>query len=151
MRLLKLSGEDALQVAVADYLRIKGFLFHHSPNEGKRTFTQQWRIKAMGVNSGFPDFVIYPQSNLGGNNPEIYIELKYGNNKPSDNQLIWADKLHNIGRFYIVCWSFDGAVDVINHYKKEGQLPLKMVIDRTYPYWVSLADTALPKWVKKQL
>lgn len=61
-------AEEQEHLVVADWLRLHGVLFHHSPNEGSRSkrvdkHGRVWspegnRLKRMGVKKGFPDFII---------------------------------------------------------------------------------------------
>ena len=59
--------EDALQIAVADLLRVAalpGVQWTHIPAAGKRTPRQGARLKRMGANAGWPDFVIVSPGGL---------------------------------------------------------------------------------------
>lgn len=56
-------------------------LMYHVPNEGKRTNGAV--LKAMGLKTGVPDVVLPVAShNFHG----LYLEMKYGNNKPTKAQ-----------------------------------------------------------------
>jgi len=109
-----LGPEDRLQIAVCQYLRLqyKQIIIHHSPNEGKRGHVQQYKIKHMGVSSGFPDLLIIYKKKI------IAVELKAGKNKATKNQLEWIDILVSIGIPAKVCTGFDETkafVDPILH------------------------------------
>ena len=56
-------------------------LMYHVPNEGKRTNGNV--LKAMGLKSGVPD-VVLPVPNGGSHG--LYLEMKFGNNKPTKEQ-----------------------------------------------------------------
>ena len=55
-------------------------LLYHVPNEGKRSQGGGQILKAAGLKSGVPD-VCLPVARKGYN--ALYIEMKYGKNKPS--------------------------------------------------------------------
>jgi hypothetical protein len=55
------SPEDAVHAAVADVLRLSlspGWMWWHTPNEGRRSRYQQGRMKRMGMMSGVPDIIL---------------------------------------------------------------------------------------------
>lgn len=104
-------GETQLQVSVTQFLSLKNIFFHHSPNEGKRSRFEQFLMKIMGVQSGFPDLEIFPTK---PDNPPVYMELKYGTNVPTDQQRRWLGRLAFLGyRCYLV-YTFDSANCIIN-------------------------------------
>ena len=60
-------------------------LMYHIPNEGKRTNGAV--LKAMGLKSGVPDVCLpVPSHNFNG----LYLEMKYGQNKPTKDQGVKA-------------------------------------------------------------
>jgi len=122
-------GETQLQVSVTQYLSIRNILFHHSPNEGKRSPFEQFLVKIMGTKSGFPDLEIFPTE---PDNPPIYMELKYGKNIPTEQQKHWLGSLAYLGyRCYIV-YTFESAEAIINELhdkwlKRSPLVPLRFV------------------------
>src|SRR5699024_2367061 len=65
-------------------------LMYHVPNEGKRSARQGARMRAEGLRAGVPDICLpVPR----GGYSALYIELKAGRNKPTDDQLAWLAAL----------------------------------------------------------
>ncbi len=116
MKYEKYKGSEAdLQKAVATYLNFKGVLWFHCPNGGTRNKKEAANLKRQGVKSGVPDVcILEPNHRFNG----LFIELKVGSNKPSDNQNKWLIQLRAKGYLAAVCYSFDECKDVINEYLK---------------------------------
>lgn len=117
-----LGNEDRLQIAVCEYvhLQYKGAAIHHSPNEGKRTKFERFKLSVLGCKSGYPDLHIIH------NGKQVFIELKTKANKAlkirsgkiSDNQQAWIDVFNNNGIPAYVCFGFDEAKAAIDkHFK----------------------------------
>lgn len=71
------------------------FFMHHIPNGGKRDkVTAKKRLKAEGVKPGVPD-VFLPVARKGFHG--LYIEMKWGENVPSDEQYKWIYGLLDYG------------------------------------------------------
>lgn len=101
--------EDDLQKAVAYYLDIRGFIWFHPPNGGLRNKREAAKLKAMGVKPGVPDIVIL--------DPQIVIELKIGNNKPTPSQESWLKTFKALGWQAHVCRSLDEVVEILEKSK----------------------------------
>jgi len=97
-------------VLLTDYLenlkrenKIK--LFTHIANE---TFTKSWSVKnknkRMGVRRGFPDYAIVIKKGK-----VIFIEMKWGKNKATEEQKEWLELLPNA----YLCYGFNEAQKVI--------------------------------------
>lgn len=71
------------------------------------------RMKDMGYLVGTPDLHI-PVAKNGFNG--LYIEMKAGKNKPSDNQITIMKKLENEGYVCTVCYSLSEFMKVVNTY-----------------------------------
>lgn len=89
--------EQKLQIACADYLKwlekLTGkFIFHHSPNGGKRSKSAGALFKAMGTRAGFPDFIILME---GGKT--LFYELKYKDTYLNKNQKVFHPELERLG------------------------------------------------------
>ena len=83
------------------------------PNGGKRNAAEAAHLKRQGVKAGVPDLCLaVPRGAYHG----LYIELKVGTNKPTENQLAY-------GYAVAVCYSAEEAKDVIDKYlnQKEGE------------------------------
>ena len=64
------------------------------PNGGYRNKLEAKNLKLQGVKSGVPDiFLSYPKGEFHG----LYIELKHGKNKTSENQNKWLTELNKAG------------------------------------------------------
>lgn len=106
-----IKGETALHIAVCEYVSYQypEVLIHHSPNEGKRTPFERYLIKRMNVSSGFPDLMIVGKRKI------LFLELKYGNNIPSESQMKWLSELRIAKKVYSgIAWSFESAKIIID-------------------------------------
>lgn len=86
---------------------------HHIPNGGKRDSTTAKMLKAEGVKAGVPDICL-PVAR--GKYHGMYIEMKCGKNKPTENQLWWQVALRRQGYFAIVSYGWEDAADWILKY-----------------------------------
>ena len=90
-------------------------LMFHIPNGGTRDRVEAGHLKAQGVKSGVPDiclpFAVYPYHAL-------WIELKVGKNKLSDNQDAFCEQLKYRNYAIVVCYSWFEAMNVIISYLK---------------------------------
>lgn len=68
-------------------------LLHHSPNEGKRA---PRKAKRLGIRSGFPDLIL-PVPSADQKHIGLAIELKRGDNRPTENQRWWLEQLQAQG------------------------------------------------------
>lgn len=93
-------------------------LLHHIPNEGKRTQTGGSILKAAGLKPGIPDICL-PVARKGYN--ALYIEMKFGNNKPTPEQRIMISALEDSGNKVSVCYSAEEAREVIRHYLERAE------------------------------
>lgn len=91
-------------------------LLHHIPNGGKRNITTAKRLKMEGVKAGVPD-IFLPVSR--GQYHGLYIELKAGNNKTTENQDVWISRLQKQGYQVNVCYGWEEAAKTIESYLKE--------------------------------
>lgn len=80
---------------------------------GRRFSPEAMKLKAEGLKSGVPDLWL-PVAR--GGYPGLVIEMKFGSNKPSDEQLWWLEALAGQGWKTAVCWSFEAAQRVILEY-----------------------------------
>lgn len=88
-------------------------LLYAIPNGGHRHKAVAANLAAEGVKSGVPDICLpVARSSFHG----LYIEMKYGRNKPSDHQEAWLKALAGQGYKTAVCWSFHAALTVIEQY-----------------------------------
>lgn len=92
-------------------------LLHHIPNGGSRDTREAHNLKLQGVKSGVPDVCLpVPSGKYHG----LYIEMKYGKNKPTDNQTRWLNSLRKNGYCTAVCYNWEEARKVIENYLNGG-------------------------------
>lgn len=90
-------------------------LLYHIPNGGARSKGTAGRLKAEGVKSGVPDLCL-PVAR--GKYHGLYIEMKVGKNKPTENQVKWISALLEQGYQAKVCYGWQDAAAVIERYLK---------------------------------
>lgn len=108
--------EDSEQVAVVQYCELMGIPVTHTPNEGKRSKSYGAKLKKMGMRKGFPDLLV---TRARGGYHGLAIEMKVGNNKPTEDQKWWLRKLASEGYKTAVCYGADEAIGVIKSYEAE--------------------------------
>lgn len=115
--------EVAEHIALANYLRWKGVLFNHSPNEGKRLPQYVAKLKRMGMRTGFPDFFVYePRGGFHG----LAIEMKRRRGgQVSDAQAACLEELERNGYKAVVCRGFDEARAVVDRYLEMNERQTK--------------------------
>ena len=88
-------------------------LLYAVPNGGSRHRLEAVNLKRQGVKAGVPDICLpYPKGLYHG----LYIELKVGKNKPSQQQERWIRDLLAAGYMAIVCYGFTQAKEAIEKY-----------------------------------
>lgn len=91
---------------------------HHIPNGGRRDKITAAQLKRAGVKAGVPDICLpVPMGGFAG----LYIELKYGANKPTKEQQEWLEHLSRAGYCVAVCYGCQDAIAVIMGYIREGR------------------------------
>lgn len=96
-------------------------LMYHIPNGGSRNKIEAANLKRQGVKAGVPDICL-PVAR--GKYHGLYIELKVDKNKPTQNQIEWADRLNAQGYLSLVCYGFDEARKAILKYLNLGDFRL---------------------------
>ena len=111
--------EEAEQAALFEWAAYQagqwpelGYLFH-IPNGGLRNKATAARLKAAGVKPGVPDLFL-PVTR--GQSAGLFIEMKYGANKPSPEQQRYIDLLRREGYAVEVCYGCEEAIGVITAY-----------------------------------
>lgn len=93
------------------YLRARGLLFTHVPNENK---SQTARIKnaRLGTSAGFPDYAIFfPMGRA------LFIEMKRRKGgRLSKEQREWIDNLQARGHDAVVCAGYEDARQEVEKY-----------------------------------
>jgi hypothetical protein len=88
-------------------------LFHAIPNGGFRTKVTAAKLKAEGVKAGVLDTHL-PVARGGYHG--LWIEMKYGRNKPTEEQKWWIEELRSQGHFVTVCYGWEPAAETLEHY-----------------------------------
>lgn len=83
------------------------------PNGGKRNVVTARIQKGEGVIAGVADLILLiPNMKYHG----LCIEMKFGKNRQSDNQVWWQGLVQEQGYAYIICNSFDRFREVVSNY-----------------------------------
>ena len=106
-------AEAAEQEVIIRYCDLRGIPVYHIPNGGSRNRIEAANLKRQGVRAGVPDLCFpVPKGKYHG----MYIEMKAGKNKTTQNQDEWLELLKNNGYMTAVCYGFDEAKAVIDRY-----------------------------------
>lgn len=92
-------------------------LLYHIPNGGSRNRLEAANLKQQGVKSGVPDLCL-PVAR--GKYHGLYIEMKYGKNKTSENQRKWLTALQKQDYAVAVCYGWQEAQELITKYLELG-------------------------------
>jgi hypothetical protein len=105
-------GEDNLQIAAANFLRYQypQLLWWHTPNGGKRKYSEAIRFKKAGVRAGVPDILLFWEDQKGA------IELKYGSNGLQDTQRDFRNRWVSLGGYYAICRSLDEVQTILKEW-----------------------------------
>ena len=88
-------------------------LMFHIPNERKCDPREGKRLKLMGVKSGVPDLMLPVARGLYHG---LFIELKSGNGRPTENQIWWKKELEAQIYMSAICYGWVQASEVILQY-----------------------------------
>ncbi len=88
-------------------------LLFHIPNGGSRNKIEAANLKRQGVKAGVPDLFL-PAAR--GKWHGLFIEMKAGKNKETENQTNWMYKLSRQGYLSVVCYGWERAAEVIQKY-----------------------------------
>lgn len=107
--------EEEEQMAVVGYLEALGYLYHASPNGGKRHIVTAMKLKRLGCKPGFPDIMVFePIMHNGTVTPGIAIEMKrLKGGKVEPEQAQWIAKLSSRGWYAKVCCGAEEAIQFI--------------------------------------
>jgi hypothetical protein len=87
--------------------------FHHFANERRCSPREGAMLKRMGVKRGVFDFhLALPLNGRAG----LWVELKYGKNKPTKEQLEFGERKRKRGYDAVIVWGFDAAREAIKSY-----------------------------------
>jgi hypothetical protein len=86
---------------------------HHFANERKCSIQQGRILKRMGVKKGVADFFLaIPLNDKAG----LWIELKVGKNKPTKEQIAFAERKIKRHYEFAFVWGFEAAKEIILTY-----------------------------------
>lgn len=106
-------SEAQEQAKIVTYCTLRGIPMFAIPNGGKRDAKEAHFLKIEGVKPGVPD-MMFPAARHGYHG--LFIELKVGKNKPTDNQRQWLADLTEQGYLAEVCYGFEEARALIDDY-----------------------------------
>lgn len=103
--------EEHIQVECVRWLQYYGhgeIVYHHSPNEAKRSNVMGARLKAMGMMPGWPDLeIILPGGQV------LFFEFKTRKGRQSASQKECQLQLEKLGCRYYLCRSVDEFIQTI--------------------------------------
>lgn len=81
--------------------------------KGRRICPEAIRLKKEGLRPGVPDLCLpVPKGRYHG----LYVEMKYGSNKPTPEQVFWMQRLTKLGYCCRVCYSRSEAKHIFKTY-----------------------------------
>ena len=114
-----MKGEDLEQATLIQWCNLQSCkyselkLIFAIPNGGYRNKVEARKLKATGTKSGVPDlFLAVPRNNKSG----LFIEMKVGRNKGTNNQKKKIRALMKQGYEVKVCYSAEEAKQIIKRY-----------------------------------
>lgn len=117
---LPVPTEEAEQIAVVQYLTMRGHRVAHIPNS---TFTKSWSVKnrnkRLGVSAGVPDLLCIISGNV------VWLEMKrVKGGTLSQAQKDWIAALEEAGQTVFVAKGADAAINFIksieNRWEEDG-------------------------------
>ena len=112
-------GEDSEQAAVVYWAALSQKRYpalkwlYHIPNGGKRNKVEAARLKLQGVKAGVSD--LFLPAAIGGYHG-LYIEMKYGKNKPTEAQLEFMHDMSAAGYCCKVAYGAQQAISYLQQY-----------------------------------
>ena len=99
-------------VVLCQWMDARGIMYFHTPNEGKRSFNTARRLKAEGMQPGFPDYTILSWAKPPRVcRPPVFLELKSTTGKLSEKQAEWIEWLSGAGYPCRCCIGADQAIE----------------------------------------
>ena len=95
-------------------------LLVHIPNEGQRSAITGAHLRQQGMKKGFPDLFL-PVARHGKHG--LFIEMKRRGGRVSPDQAWWLERLNDQGYAATVCYGWDEARKVIEHYLDKPDSP----------------------------
>ena len=96
--------EESIQVSCVKWFRLQypNLVIFAVPNGGSRNLYEAKNMKESGTLAGVADLVI-----VGNGGKVLFVEMKAGKNKQEDSQVIFQQKVENLGHKYIICRSLE--------------------------------------------
>lgn len=124
-------SEHVSQVQVIDWWSVARhkwllpeFALFAIPNAAKRSFALANYLQREGLRKGIPDLMLAVQTEVTSG---LFIEMKAGKNKPTDDQKAVISYLRYTGYHAVVAWSADEAVQAINGYLNAYEVGVRKV------------------------
>ncbi len=106
--------EEEEQGVVKQFCELCKITLVHIPNEGKRSYIAGAKLKAIGMQKGFPDLFV-PEARNGFHG--LFIEMKRDRTrKPTKEQKEWITLLNEKGYLAVVCYGAAEAIEQIRSY-----------------------------------
>lgn len=106
-------SEAAEQIKVVQYCDLMGIPIFAIPNQRKCDPKTGAHLKRQGLKPGIPDLCI-PRAR--GDYHGLYIEMKVGSGKLSNEQSEWIKLLRSEGMCAYCCYGADNAIKLIEQY-----------------------------------
>ena len=102
LHLLTVPTETQEAIALARWMRARGLVFIHVPNEGRRSVRQGALLRSIGVTAGVADYVIFSRAAKAPYGAVLELKRRVGG-RPSAEQLAWLDTMAGLGWASAVC------------------------------------------------
>ena len=114
---MKIGPETLEQITLFEWIELQfpyyKDYFMHIPLERKCSIQQGAILKRMGVRAGCADiFAAIPTNRYHG----LFIEMKYGKNRLTPNQIMFLDNMNAQGYKAVCCYGFEEARNAILEY-----------------------------------
>lgn len=107
--------EENEQLALVEWLRLHNIAFAHVPNEGMHKVQYRKKQKALGVQAGMPDLLIFDHPPANPDKIGVAIELKRRKGgQISARQKRWLKILSDRGWVAMVCNGAGEAIDALD-------------------------------------
>ena len=105
------ASEASIQIAIRDFLRIKGIRSRHIPNGGTRHPREAANLRRQGVVAGMPDLICWTARGDVG-----FLEIKAADGRLSERQHEQIDSMRADGLRVAVVRSIDDAAAVLREW-----------------------------------
>ncbi len=119
-------GPSELQIHISLVAQLRGrvvqrlrddVVMFHCPNGEARDARTGAKLKAMGVLPGVADLIFIWRANVANHRPIVlFLELKAPGKKPSETQLLFAERAKAAGAYYSYADNIDDALASVGNY-----------------------------------